>query len=157
MKFSINIFIYIIFSILEVNALSKIANQITNIMVDRKKELRGVIILALIVVALDTFVFDYTKTGVRTASFMSLLYVMFKYAKPISFTKAGIQMIMVMVVTFVLDLIVYFSVKSFPGFQYGESDDFTVLYAVMLTAMYVTLFVMKRFNISFINLSKSNL
>ena len=157
MKFEINIFVYIIFSLIEMNAISQLANQMTQIKADKNKERMMIVLTSMVIILLDIFVYDYTKTSMRSMSSLVIIFILLKTSKKISFTKVGIQMLMITVLIIIVDIVLQIGSKFFLSSSFNTGVNFTVMYGLMLLALNTIWLTMKKFNISFINLNKSKL
>ena len=157
MAFEINIFVYIIFSIIELTLISKLANQLTRIKVDIKQEMIAVVIASTVVIALDVLVYDYVKTGMRSITSLLIIYSILKYSKKISFTKAGIQLLVGMITLIIADIFVQIIGQSVLTGVLNEGINFTYMYGIMLVVLISLWLIIKKFNLAVLNLNKTKL
>jgi|LGOV01.1.fsa_nt_gb hypothetical protein len=157
MKFEINLFVYIIFSLIETNAISQLANQMTQIKADKNKERMLIVLTSMVIILLDIFVYDYTKTSMRSITSLVIIFILLKTSKKISFTKVGIQMLMVTILLIIVDTVLQMGSKIFLSSSLNTGVNFTVMYGLMLVSLNLIWLTMKKFNLSFINLNKSKL
>ena len=157
MKFEINLFVYIIFSLIEMNAISQLANQMTQIKADKNKERMMIVLTSMVIILLDIFVYDYTKTSMRSITSLVIIFILLKTSKKISFTKVGIQMLMVTILLIIVDTVLQMGSKIFLSSSLNTGVNFTVMYGLMLVSLNLIWLTMKKFNLSFINLNKSKL
>jgi|LGOV01.1.fsa_nt_gb hypothetical protein len=157
MAFEINIFIYIIFSIIEFNVVSKLANQLTRIEADKKREMIAVVIAAITVIALDILVYDFVKTDMRSVTSLLIIYIVLRFSKKISFTKAGIQLLVIMITIIIADIIVQIIGRLTLSGTLNEGINFTYMYGLLLIILNIIWLIMKKFNLAVLNLNKSKL
>jgi cell shape-determining protein MreD len=139
------------------NAISQLANQMTQIKADKNKERMMIVLTSMVIILLDIFVYDYTKTSMRSMSSLVIIFILLKTSKKISFTKVGIQMLMITVLIIIADTVLQIGSKFFLTSSLNTDANFTVMYGLMLLLLNLIWLTMNKFNISFINLNKSKL
>ena len=154
-KFIIHPLAHLFLLVLDVFGMNLAAEVFTQHLPDKKRFVLGSLGVAVIILLLDMFVFDFYKTPLRTLILLMVLFLNFKFVSKVSYKNSGIQTGVVFILMIIVEIIMNLFIKLlFDGSYTFLFDNYVLVYGVYLCLFYFLIIIGSMFNLKMVKLKK---